>query len=95
MKRLSLLLLILACFILNSCKEYHLDIDPHEITRVVIKDQYGFISTKNRKDIKKLISAMNKALPNPVPGDNPKMTVIELYLNNKLAYSIQASALLN
>lgn len=92
MKRLTFPILgIFACLLLGACKENHPDIDPHTITRVIITDSYGSISTKNRHDIKTLISTMNKAVPDDRPRYDPKITTIELYFNNKPAYTIKAN----
>lgn len=92
MKRLTFFIpIILACLFLSACKENNLDINPHSITCVVIKDSYGSILTKDRNDIKALLYAINKAVPDPRSSDTPKITTIVLYFNDKPVYTLKSS----
>ncbi|MFH1692133.1 MAG: hypothetical protein ABIC68_06185 [Candidatus Omnitrophota bacterium] len=97
MKRLTFAAsIVFVCLFLTACKENYLDINPHDITRVVIRDSYGSITTKDRTDIKALLRAINKAVPDPQFSDTPKITTIQLYLNNRLAYTlVSAKSLFN
>lgn len=92
MKRLTFVLLVLsACLLLPACKKENADIDAHYITRVVIRDPYGITSTKDRHDIKMLISAINKAAPDATFDLKPKIVLIELYFNDRLAYILKSN----
>ncbi len=91
MKRLSFPLIILTCLLLAACKEENASIDPRTITCVVIRDPYGAASTRDRHDIKTLISAINKAVPDGRFDERPKITAIELYFNDKPAYTIRSN----